>query len=701
MIQEDSLTSDQLIALTRSTHELTSTLNRSQVISLVLANAAEFSGCPGICLVLFNELPGQHPEVYPHGLSQNFAQSIPGISYDLTAGKDLMDQGYQTLDDLPGTREEGIRSAICFPLVAGGSMKGLLYFFHFEDPSLPGKRRQGLRMFSNYVATAIENAHLYEEKERKIRQLNILNEATVSLSSESDTQALFQKLADHVLFLLRPQAALLILLQPGSHGIEQVFVSGDLVKDSLGLQGQITGIFSEMLTTHDLLNLQAEELEVRSIDLPFSVPDLGSLLAIPMIHQQIPIGILVVINKSNGRTFDKEDEDLLLTYGFQAALSVENARLHERTKRLAITDGLTDLFNHREFQHRLQTEIRRSLRYKRSFSLLMIDIDYFKNFNDTYGHPVGDKVLKGVAHTIRESIRDIDIPARYGGEEFMVILPETSSEHAQIVAERIRGKVFEKSFGSSLANETFFITVSVGISCFPKDTLRREDLVTKCDQALYFAKREGRNRVRRYDETLKSFIERKQEHIGEILKDAKVKVMRDLAAAVDAKNLFTRGHTDEVIHYAVAVAKALKLPPSEIESVRLAGILHDIGTVSVPEEILNKPGPLTAEERRIIQGHPQLGEMILQKASRLENIIPAILYHHERYDGKGYPNGLQGKDIPLLARILGIVEAYQAMISDRPYRQRLSKEDAVEELRKNAGKQFDPELVDIFVEIIQ
>lgn len=186
----------------------------------------------------------------------------------------------------------------------------------------------------------------------------------------------------------------------------------------------------------------------------------------------------------------------------------------------------------------------------------------------------------------------------------------------------------------------------------------------------------------------------------ELLRNPEIKTIRDLAAVIDAKSPYTRGHSEGVIEYALLLADALNLGEQEKQSLQLASLLHNIGIVSIPDSILNKPGPLSTEERKIIQAHPGLAQMLIKESHNLDSVLPAILYHHERYDGKGYPNGLKGEEIPFLARVLGVVEAYHAMISVRPYRPKMSHEEAVQELRKNAGTQFDPGVVKTFLEIL-
>ena len=408
--------------------------------------------------------------------------------------------------------------------------------------------------------------------------------------------------------------------------------------------------------------------------------------------------MLTAVNKSEG--FTQEDVNTLLTLAVHSTLAIENARFLEETERMAVTDGLTGLYNHKEFQKRLAEEVERGTRYGKEFALLMMDIDHFKIFNDTHGHPVGDAILKEIVKITKKCIRTVDIAARYGGEEFAIILPETNAEGAKTVAERIRQSISDSPFqtpGGHLAH----LSVSIGISLFPADASKREELIVAADEALYFAKNGGRNRICPYSETLKSAIEKDRGVLEEILRDPKMKTIRDLAAAIDAKSPYTRGHTEGVIQYALLLADGLNLTSEEKESLQIASLLHNIGTVGIPDTLLNKPGPLSDEEKKIIQSHPGLAQMLIEGSLKLESVLPAVLYHHERYDGQGYPNGLQGEEIPFLARVLGVAEAYHAMISVRSYRPKLSPEEAIDELKRNAGTQFDPRVVEIFINLLK
>ncbi len=244
------------------------------------------------------------------------------------------------------------------------------------------------------------------------------------------------------------------------------------------------------------------------------------------------------------------------------------------------------------------------------------------------------------------------------------------------------------------------ITVSIGIASWPADGVMKEEIIARADAALYRAKQSGRNRT-----CLSSDLAKKEEtpDVNTELeaRPRALSIIYALAATVDAKDHYTYGHSRKVSEYSVAVAEALNLPPDKVATIRAASLLHDIGKVGIPDSILSKEGPLTDKEWEPVKVHPQLGVEILRHIIDLVNCLPAILHHHEHYDGKGYPSGLKGDSIPIEGRILAIADAYDAMTSPRPYREQLSAQDALDELKRCAGTQFDPELVEVFLELIE
>ena len=406
------------------------------------------------------------------------------------------------------------------------------------------------------------------------------------------------------------------------------------------------------------------------------------------------VGILGLSKKYSGKIFTQEDVDLVTTVASQAGVLVENAQLYSQAVTWSITDGLTKVYNHRHLHECLDNEIARSTRFGTTFSLAMIDIDFFKTYNDTYGHQAGDDVLASVAKCIQASIRNIDMAFRYGGEEFAVILPETQIEGAYVVAERIREKIEKKLFPGRSS-----VTASLGVAAWPADGMTKEQLISSADKALYSAKESGRNRVcALIDAEKQGFVP--VETVSETQRIA-ISMIFALAATVDAKDHYTYGHSRKVSQYAVAMAHALNLPNEKISIIRTAGLLHDIGKIGVPDSILNKEGPLNEQEWRQIKQHPEMGVEILRYVAELANSLPIILNHHEHFDGTGYPLGLKGEKIPLEARLLAIADAFDAMTSLRPYHNQRSSEEAIEELRRCAGSHFDPEMVEIFCKAVQ
>ncbi|HEX74299.1 MAG TPA: diguanylate cyclase [Dehalococcoidia bacterium] len=428
---------------------------------------------------------------------------------------------------------------------------------------------------------------------------------------------------------------------------------------------------------------EREQLTGTNLWLLFPIKNRGNL-----------VGILALSKKRSKSFYSHEDIELVMSMANQAGILIENAQLYAQATIRANTDGLSGLYNHRYFHKCLEQEVARGSRFGSIFSLIMLDVDLFKSYNDTYGHLAGDQVLRKIGSYIKGSIRTVDMAFRYGGEEFTIILPEAQIDDAYTVAERIR-KIIE----SNMASSAIPITVSLGIANWPSDGLMQEEVIACADAALYQAKQTGRNRTCLSSDILKPELLVAGAELE--TRPKALSIIYALAATVDAKDHRTYGHSKKVSDYSVVLAQALGLSGDRIATIRSAGLLHDIGKIAIPDSILNKEGPLTEEEWIPIKAHPRLGVEILRHVIDLVNCLPAILHHHERYDGDGYPSGLKGEDIPLEARILTIADTYDAITSARPYHQQLSSQQAFDELKRCAGTQFDPELVDVFCKTME
>jgi diguanylate cyclase (GGDEF)-like protein len=371
----------------------------------------------------------------------------------------------------------------------------------------------------------------------------------------------------------------------------------------------------------------------------------------------------------------------------------------------ATVDRLTGVSNRQALLAALFAEVERASRYERPLCVAFVDIDHFKTVNDTYGHATGDIVLRGVAQTVAENLRASDLIGRYGGEEFMLILTETNVEEGAALSEKLR-KLVERLRFSVDGNPNLSVTISIGIVGGAGQQLRMDNLVRDADAAMYSAKSLGRNQTYIFEEPDED-ARVPRAPISDVGRARAVEIgMRARDAATDMLTSFIsplphyRGQPSALIaSIVVAMARQLELPDAEVDRIKIAALLHDVGKVAVPEEILDKPAPLTSAEWRTVVQHPRIGQVILEHAAALKEAVPIILHHHERYAGHGYPYGLRANEIPLGARIVAIADAYDAMIHDRPYKRAMSHESAILELKQHAGSQFDPELVTLFCDL--
>ncbi len=368
----------------------------------------------------------------------------------------------------------------------------------------------------------------------------------------------------------------------------------------------------------------------------------------------------------------------------------------------ATHDRLTGVPNRETLLTVLGAEVERAARHSKPLSVAFIDIDRFKPINDTHGHAAGDAILRQVARLLADGVRINDTFGRYGGEEFMLILPETLPEDAARLAEELRSLVQQEPLRLPL-DGTVKVTISIGISGGRGAELQQDKLVDRADAAMYAAKSLGRNRTYQFreldegDPVRRAPIsnERRAQAtaIGQWASDTATQAL----ASVLAPQPHHRGRpSDMIAALATGIGLEMRLPQEEIERIRIAALLHDLGKIAVPEEILDKPSALSDAEWQAIGEHPRIGQVILEQASNLREAIPVVLHHHERFNGGGYPHGLKGNEIPIGARIVAVADAYHAMVHERPYSPALTHEEAMAELERNAGTQFDPEVVRLF-----
>ncbi len=444
-----------------------------------------------------------------------------------------------------------------------------------------------------------------------------------------------------------------------------------------------------------------------------------SVAILPLMSVNDCLGVMII-----GDNRVEENIDLYSLISSHYALFMHNAELREQANLHINIDQLTSLNNHRGFQEILSKTLNTAKEENSTVSVVMIDVNNISKINRELGHAKGDEVIKLVAEKVKQNIRTNDIAGRYGGDEIAIILPDTDIKEAKYLAEYLT-----YSLSCCFIDDVGPVKVSVGISNYPKCAKEQEKLLISAEQAMYVSKSKGykdgmsviisSTDFNFWDDTaLHSFAEvitKRHSQLGVSFEDELVnrfaseeilsqhhleELASSLAGAIDAKDTYTKGHSTSVSKYSEALARALNLPEAEVQRIKTGALLHDVGKIGIPENILKKPTKLSDDEWKVMKQHPTIGaEKVLMQNEALKDLLPMVKYHHEHFDGSGYPCGLKGDEIPYEARIVAVADTYHALISDRPYRKGMSVEKACEILQDGAGKLWDAELVRKFIQI--
>ncbi len=634
--------------------------------------------------------------------------------------------------DIPGTTRRlglapmspGIRTWCGVPVHFSDGSMGVLSLADFERELAITKQQFDLvQVLAEEVAGAIENARLFKREQRRASHLALLNDLGRKASLVLDPIELLPTICRQVRDAFGYDMVRIEIPDPGREELVVEAEAGygaDLVGRRTRLGEGLAGVAAE---SGEVVLANSVVKEPRYVALH---PGIRAALSLPLKYREGLMGVLSLESRRE-YAFAQHDVLTLRTLADQLAIALHNARAYQVALEQAITDGLTGLKTHRYFMEALDREWRRSTRSGHLLSLIMMDLDGFKRVNDRYGHLQGDKVLNAVAQLLNDYVRQANVVARYGGDEFAILMPETRTDQAEILAERLRGRLESDRFLAAHG-----VTASFGIATFPVHGPTQEEILRVADSGMYLAKHQEGNRVRVASRTveapqadwehqlveaylgvtMKRMFSTGPEafnHYLEHFQQVTLKGNGDapslfdtvaaLAFAIDAKDHYTQGHSQAVARLAAQIAQEIGLASPQIEEVRLAGILHDIGKIGVPEMVLNKPSRLTPEEFDLMKSHAALGAKILEplKVKAIESIRGMVRHHHEMVDGTGYPDRLKGEKIPLGARILTVADCFDTMVSERAYKRGRTLEEAIEELYRCSGTQFDPEIVRAFV----
>jgi diguanylate cyclase (GGDEF)-like protein len=566
------------------------------------------------------------------------------------------------------------------------------------------------------VSVAVENARLFAEEQRRSRQLAFLNNISRTAISSDDPVHMLGQIVGEIQKNFSFDHIGIGLLDYGTKEIEikaeagaTAHAMGRRIPLGIGILGRVARTGERALVQNGV------EGQIGAI-----LPESRSVLCIPITYGETLLGALNIESR-NDSAFFPQDVLILNTLADLLATALHNAFVFQKLQQQSITDGLTGIKTRRFFWEALSAEWKRASRSGRPFSVVLIDLDKFKEVNDTLGHFEGDLVLARVGRLLEQKSRQSNVVARYGGDEFIILMPETGPEQAQVLAERLRQWIATDAMLSE-----HHITGSFGVASFPMHGFSIEDIIRVADAGMYVSKRSGGNRVSAAEEFaggeefapqrqqistyIEGFLQREHngpehlEELGSMLvkfcggeEDCNVPLLKEsievLSRAAESRELRTSGHGDLVARYTEIVARALHLPAEETTDLVFAARIHDVGKIFVPERILNKPGPLTDDEFFLVRMHARVGAEIAGILPHSALMRQAIEHHHQRFDGTGYPDGAKGEQIPLWARIIALADAYANMLTEQSIAAARTPEQALDELSKMSGTGFDGMLV--------
>jgi len=607
------------------------------------------------------------------------------------------------------------------PIFMMGRAMGVMAALNYEREFVYEERDLNvLKTAAGQVAVAVSNARLFAEEQRRSRYLEFLNSVSRSAISSQEPEAMMAEIVGEIEKNFHFDHIGIGILAYASKEIEIKAEAGSAEKN-LGRRIPLgVGILGRVARNNEMALVQ----KGGGGRLLGILPEAKSVLCIPITYGETLLGVLNV-ESLRENAFEPQEVLILRTLADLLATALHNAFIFKNMQQQSITDGLTGIKTRRFFNEALQSEWKRARRTRRPFSVVLVDLDKFKNINDTKGHLEGDLVLARVGRILEQKSRQSNIVARYGGDEFVVLMPETSIEQAQILCERLRLWIAT----DTMLNERQ-ITGSFGVATFPVHGVSPDEILHIADMGMYNSKRGGGNRVstpqdfagseilaskNAVSQYIELFLQR--ENIGPESVEELVDTMQELAYAIpdgsgvdalleavnilnraaESRDVATAGHGAAVAHYAEMIANEMALPEEELTDMLRAARIHDIGKVLVAESILNKAGKLTRDEFRQIQQHSVLGARIAELIPGGVRVAALVRHHHERFDGGGYPDKLRGENIPMGARMIAVAEAYVQQTSERSYAARKNPAQALAELEAMSGTQFDPAVVQAFL----